>query len=387
MSIAEPLHSVAKPAPATRYLIGWTCIPLFLLALHFGGVWLLIGPALFYAIPTILDFLAPARPERIEYRRDAADAGLDRYRIVLFAWPLIQLTLLALAIHATCVLGRFSAFETIALFFFVGQITSTIGIVYAHELMHAKSRFEIFLADILMAMTLYSHFRTEHLLVHHRYVGTPRDTVTARFGETLYQFYARVLPGSLASAWRVEAGRLAQRGLPIWHHSNPFWRYAVLQGLFLGAATAIGGWRGVLLFIYQAFIAQLILEAVNYIEHYGLFRAEVAAGKYEPIALHHSWDSSHPYTSYQLINLTRHPDHHYRPDCPYQYLSSYSASKAPQMPFSYPIMLASAFVPPIWRRLTHRRIERWRERHGYTSTAGDNARDRLAGGTTGARSE
>jgi alkane 1-monooxygenase len=26
---------------------------------------------------------------------------------------------------------------------------------------------------MLLAMVLYSHFRSEHLLVHHRYVGTP----------------------------------------------------------------------------------------------------------------------------------------------------------------------------------------------------------------------
>lgn len=363
---SDALASAApQPAPVLRYLIGWIAVPLFALALYFGGVWLIAGPVLFYAIPIALDFLLPSASVKYVSRRDAAPLRLDRYRLILLVWPFVQAALLAAAIYATCVRGHLSTLETFALFFFAGQITSTIGIVYAHELMHSKSRVEIFMADVLMAMTLYSHFRTEHLLVHHRYVGTPRDTVTARFGETLYQFYARVLPGSLASAWDVEAKRLRYRGLPVWHASNPFWRYVGLQAACAALVWMIGGWSGLLWFIYLALIAQLVLEAINYIEHYGLFRAETAPGRYESIALHHSWDSNHPFTSYQLINLTRHPDHHYRPDHPYQYLSSYRANTAPQMPFSYPIMMASAFVPSIWRRVTHRRIERWRERHGY----------------------
>ena len=52
-------------------------------------------------------------------------------------------------------------------------MTGTIGINYAHELMHQPRRGDRWLADILMAMLLYSNFRSEHLLVHHRYLGTP----------------------------------------------------------------------------------------------------------------------------------------------------------------------------------------------------------------------
>ncbi len=58
--------------------------------------------------------------------------------------------------------------EKIGLFFSVGVGTGTIGINYSHELMHQKNKRERFLADALLAMVLYSHFRSEHLLIHHR---------------------------------------------------------------------------------------------------------------------------------------------------------------------------------------------------------------------------
>jgi hypothetical protein len=60
-------------------------------------------------------------------------------------------------------------------------------------MMHQKTAVERWMADLLLAMVLYSHFRSEHLLVHHRYVGTPRDPVTARYNESFYKFFPRVL--------------------------------------------------------------------------------------------------------------------------------------------------------------------------------------------------
>jgi alkane 1-monooxygenase len=74
---------------------------------------------------------------------------------------------------------------------------------------------------------------------------------------------------------------LARKGLPWWHRSNPFWRYAALQGRLSLAAFVLGGWGGVGLFALQAFIAIWQLELINYIEHYGLTRKHLGDGKYE----------------------------------------------------------------------------------------------------------
>ena len=130
--------------------------------------------------------------------------------------------------------------ERIALFFGMGVVAGTIGINYSHELMHQKSRLERWLADLLLASVLYSHFRSEHLRVHHLHVGTPRDPVTARYNEGFHRFFPRVLRQCPPSAWKAEVAMLKRKDLP-WHHgSNPFWRYAALQGGFLILALALG---------------------------------------------------------------------------------------------------------------------------------------------------
>jgi alkane 1-monooxygenase len=108
--------------------------------------------------------------------------------------------------------------------------------------------------------------------VHHLHVGTPRDPVTARYNEGFHRFFPRVCAPVPAIAWKAEAAMLARKGLPWNHRSNPFWRYAALQGGFLAWPFCWAGGAGLGLFLIQAFTAIWQLELVNYIEHYGLTR-------------------------------------------------------------------------------------------------------------------
>lgn len=122
-----------------------------------------------------------------------------------------------------------------------GIITGGVGIVYAHEMIHQKDKLERDLGDALLAMVLYGHFRTKHILIHHRYVGTPNDPVTARYNEGFHRFIFRLLPEELIASWRLEAARLTKRELPLWDKSNPFWRYIGWPLGFLLFAAVIGG--------------------------------------------------------------------------------------------------------------------------------------------------
>ena len=257
--------------------------------------------------------------------------------------------------------GHLSSLEKIVLFFGVGVITGTVGINYSHELMHQKNKTERTLGDLLLAMVLYSHFRSEHLLVHHRYVGTPRDPVTARYNEGFHRFFPRVLRQSLTSAFKAEREMLARRDLPWTDLSNPFFRYWALQGAMLLLAVVLGGWAGLALFLWQAWIAVWQLELVNYIEHYGLTRKHLGEGKYEHVKPQHSWNAAQKASNWLLINLQRHSDHHYKPDRRFPLLQNYTDAEAPQLPHGYPLMTMAAMVPPVWRRIMNPRVRRWRE--------------------------
>ncbi|MEZ5913970.1 MAG: alkane 1-monooxygenase, partial [Paracoccaceae bacterium] len=226
-----------------------------------------------------------------------------------------------------------------------------------------KSRLERGLGDLLLASVLYSHFRSEHLRVHHLWVATPRDPVTARYNEGFHRFFPRVLWQCPRSAWAAEAGMLRRRGKGPLDRANPFWRYLALQGAMLALAFALGGFAGLGLFAFQAFVAIWQLELVNYIEHYGLTRRHLGEGRYEHVLPRHSWNAAHRASNWLLINLQRHSDHHYKPDRRFPLLQTHAEADAPQLPHGYPAMTALAMVPPLWRRVMNRRVRDWRRRY------------------------
>lgn len=358
---AIPDTQVRRPTAAMPFWCSLSMLPLIWFSAIQGGWWVLTMPVYGWGLYALLDLVTPAEEGNADPAMERG--GLGWYRAITLIWAPVQfVTLFGLIAYATRA-THLSGWELTGLFFGMGVIAGTIGITYAHELIHRSARLDRWLGDLLLAMVLYAHFRSEHLLGHHRHVATPRDPVTARYDEGFYGYFPRVLWQSLASAWGAERKMLARRDRPVWHRSNPFWRYAALQIAFLALAATLGGWLGLGLFTLQAFTAVWQLELVDYVEHYGLARRHLGGGRYEPVRPHHSWNSAERASNWLLINLQRHSDHHFKPDRPFPLLQTYADDEAPQLPAGYPVMTVAAMIPPVWRRVMNPRVQAWRARH------------------------
>jgi alkane 1-monooxygenase len=101
--------------------------------------------------------------------------------------------------------------------------------------------------------------------------------------------------------------------------------------------------------LIQAAVGICLLEAVNYIQHYGLARQKRPDGRYEPCAPRHSWNSNRVASNVMLFHLQRHSDHHHCPSRRYQALRTFN--EAPELPAGYGVLVASALIPPLWRRV------------------------------------
>jgi len=349
---------LAKFSRALPFWLSLGLLPLAWLSAAYGGWTLVLVPVATWYLFSVLDAILGVTLENADLEADEGD--LYWYRLITIVWvPLQFLTLFGLIWYVPQA-AHLSGWEKFWVFFGVGILSGTVGINYSHELMHQKNKQERWLADILLAMVLYSHFRSEHLLVHHRYVATPRDPVTARFNEGFHRFYPRVLRQCWHSAFAAERAMLARRGFAWNDPTNPFFRYWALQAAFMLLALLLGGWVGVLLFLTQAGIAIWQLELVNYVEHYGLTRKHLGDGKYEHVQPRHSWNAAHKASNWLLINLQRHSDHHYKPDRRFPVLQTYGQSQAPQLPFGYPVMTMAAMIPPLWKRIMNPRVRKWR---------------------------
>ncbi|MEM9011897.1 MAG: alkane 1-monooxygenase [Pseudomonadota bacterium] len=346
---------------ALPFWMSITFLPLVLAGAVFGGIWTFITPIYAWIVMSILDRIWGLDTENPDLETD--DAALFWHKLITWIWLPLQVFMIYIVVVAISRYDHLALWESGLLIFSLGVISGSIGINYAHELMHQRNRYERWLGEALMTSVLYGHFVSEHLLVHHRYVATPRDPVTARYNESFLRFFPRVLWSCVASAWKAEVALLARKDRPWWHQKNPFWKYWLGGLAFLALAYAIDGWAGVAVYILQAFFAVWMLELVNYVEHYGLTRKHLGDGKYEHVQPRHSWNASHRITNYMLINLQRHSDHHFKPDRRFPLLQTYDEDDAPQLPFSYPIMTAMAMWPPIFRRVMNKRVRDWRGRY------------------------
>ncbi len=350
---------IAKITAALPFWLSILLIPLAIYSAVTGGWAVLLLPICTWYLFSIIDLFAGLNENNADPQ--TPDDQLYWYRIITIIWaPLQFLTIFGMLYYVTRA-DHLGGWEQYFLFIGVGVISGTVGINYSHELMHQKPKIERNMGDALLAMVLYSHFRSEHLLVHHRYVATPRDPVSARYGEGFWRFFPRVVRECYVSAFNAEKAMLARKGLP-WHDpSNPFWRYWLLQATCLLLALLIGDVWGLFLFSVQAFTAIFQLELVNYLEHYGLTRKHLGNGKYEHVMPRHSWNTAQRASNWLLINLQRHSDHHYKPDRRFPLLQTYGTADAPQLPYGYPVMTLLALSPTLWRKYMNPRVQKWRD--------------------------
>ncbi len=240
----------------------------------------------------------------------------------------------------------------------MGLMCGVIGINVAHELGHRSKLHEQLMAKILLLTSLYMHFFIEHNQGHHKNVSTKEDPSSARRNETLYTFWIRSVVFSYISAWRIQLKQLKKKGSSFVSLKNEMLVFQFVQAIFLAAIVYFFGWLVTGYFVLAAIMGFLLLETVNYIEHYGLVRNK-KGDVYERVMPQHSWNSNHIIGRLVLFELSRHSDHHYIASRKYQILRHIDES--PQMPTGYPGMMLLATVPPIWFYVMNRKLRKVQE--------------------------
>jgi alkane 1-monooxygenase len=236
----------------------------------------------------------------------------------------------------------------------MGLLCGSFGINVAHELGHRTKKYEQVFSKALLLTSLYMHFYIEHNKGHHKKVATPADPASARYNEPVYAFFIRSVSGSYLSAWKIANNEIKKKGLPVLHWKNEMLQMQVIQFLFVAAIFFMFGWMVTFYFLNAALIGFLMLETVNYIEHYGLQRKQRADGNYERAMPQHSWNSNHILGRLMLFELSRHSDHHYLASRKYQLLQHHD--DAPQLPTGYPGSMLLSLIPPLWFYVMNKKI-------------------------------
>ena len=316
------------------------------------GIFWYLGPLLILGIIPVLDLIAGTDRANPPEEAIAALEADKYYRWITYLYLPLQYAALVWA----CWLwsgDALSLSDKIGLALTVGTVAG-IGINTAHELGHKKEKVERWLAKIALAQSFYGHFYIEHNRGHHVRVATPVDPASSRVGETVYAFLPRTITGSLQSAWRLEQPRFKRRHQSHWSIRNDVLNAWLMSVVLWAVLLLVFGLSVLPYLLVQAVVGIMLLEFVNYLEHYGMLRQKEHTGRYERVRPSHSWNSNNLTTNVLLYHLQRHSDHHANPTRRYQALRDFE--EAPVLPTGYAGMIVLALFPPLWFRVMDPRV-------------------------------
>ncbi len=334
---------------------------------YIGGLGNLLTLFIVFVFLPLIDKLVGIDKQNVDNDEASAIGNEYYYRFITYLWMYVQVAFIFWGAYAVTSGKLTTAIEWIGFVISFSLISGGIGITVAHELGHKKSTLEKTYGKVLLMTVCYMHFYIEHNRGHHVHVATLADPATARKNENFYRFWIRSVFGSYSHAWQLEKERLQRKGLSTFSLKNEMIWFAILPLLFCALLTLIFSygkgaiaWEVPAFFFAQSFLAFTLLELVNYIEHYGILRKEIAPNQFERVNPIHSWNTSYLVSNFFLFQLQRHSDHHANAYKRYQVLNHYDES--PQLPFGYPTMIMIALIPPAWFALINPKLKVWEEK-------------------------
>ena len=255
-----------------------------LMSFILNGLLTFLPAILFFGVVPLFELFL--KPDHQNTKNQKNDKFYDWYLFSLVPIQLIILTVFLVSVSSANV----TVFDLIGRTISMGLMCGLLGITLGHELGHRTNRFHQFLGEIALLTSLENHFLPYHNLGHHRNAATPQDPATARRNETVYTFWFRSQTGSYIQAWQFENRKQVKNKRRRLSLRNRMISYTIAQIALVSIIYLFFGLTAISAFIAAAIIGKLLLETVNYIEHYGLLR-KMTDGKYERVKPEHSWNS------------------------------------------------------------------------------------------------
>ena len=338
-----------------KYLFAFTIPLMAFIGLYFKGIYAFLVPVYAFVFLPIFEIIFPIDEKNLETIEVE-----NKLKNKLFDWLLylnfpIVFGLLFLSLK-TVTIQTLETYEFVGLVISLGIVLAINGINVAHELGHRQNTNERFLGKALLLPSLYMHFYIEHNFGHHLHAATPEDPATAKYNQSVYSFWFTSTIRQYFKSWEIQKKLLKNNNRSFFSFKNDMFWYTLIQITYLVLVYLLFSTLGFIFALASGIVGFILLETVNYIEHYGLLRLKTKSGRYERVKQIHSWNSNHVIGRIVLYELTRHSDHHYKSNKKYQVLDCHEES--PQMPYGYPTSMLISLFPPLWFKIMNKRVPR-----------------------------
>ena len=335
--------------------------PLIILGAFYGGWWLL-PPLVYMSLSWSFDRIFGPDGRNMDPWKTPKHR-LIWHNLPVWTWAFLWPPTLVFGLWQILVTGQFTWWESVLLAIILTMEAQAIFVV-GHEMIHRRSSWERRVGEFLLASASYPQYATEHVYIHHALVGTPYDVGSAPKGESFWRYLPKEVVSNLFNSWETAKERLARRRLPVWHYSNPFWRYGIGVALWYALVYWMGGIWAVPVFAFLGLSCVFSMKISNYFQHYGLRRVRLENGRWEKIMPRHSWSADWKFSNWMLFNAQRHADHHAVASRQYPLLQVSTHNESPQLPGTYSDMMNIVLRPSRWFKKMDPLVDQWRK-HFY----------------------
>jgi len=230
----------------------------------------------------------------------------------------------------------------------------------AHELVHRRDSMSRMLGQVLSGVIGYPVLEHEHR-AHHARSGNVCAAEWPRLDESVWTFSVRRLRVVFRNAWEgdlVAASKKRQRlagGLPL---------ACFAMAITAISFAAVSGQRGLVLYCMVAIAVAWSMQAVTYVQHWGLGTDSVDGA----VEGEFGWEDHCLIQSWMTLAISYHHAHHHSSSLPYY--RQRPSGAAPKAPAGYVVLLFASLIPSVWRSLMLPALNRWKADPNNQATAG-----------------
>ena len=223
-----------------------------------------------------------------------------------------------------------------------------------HEIGH-RDGLSFVIARWMMGFVGAAHFPYAHIYDHHLNLGLDKDPATPPRGRNVFTHFILSYYGQSKYLFKFEKDRLTHSGYSYLSFRNSWIRGYLMSVPVLVLFWFAGGWIALAVLLYLWVIPNFELEALNYLEHYGLIREEE-----KPFEPRHSWCTTTAFSDVLFFGIGRHSDHHARGEIEFWKLKNLGA---PNIGKGYLPLFVLTLIPPLWHRYMKQVLAEWDEKY------------------------
>jgi hypothetical protein len=322
-----------------RYYLATVVVAIAVVGLALGDGWVWLGIATFPVLLALDIFLKKDLRKRNISNNLLAD-------VPLYLHLPLMVTLWALFIVR---LGEWSngdvsdpvtGLMVLGMALSVGWLGAVPTVPVTHELMHRRHWFPVAVSKVMGTVYLDPNRDVGHKLTHHLFLCTPADSDTPHRGQTIYAFMWQASYGAYKDAVVSSLNSLRKRDLSIFHWKNSLYVEFGLLASLMAVIYLAAGASGLAVAFATMFFSKLLLEGLNFLQHYGLVRVPGT-----PIRYYHAWNHLGRIIRPLGMEITNHMNHHF--DSKYKFHELEPRPDGAQMPSAL-LCFVCALVPPVW---------------------------------------